>query len=194
MQACKKDEPDDQAKAAKPIDYFYPMKVGSYWIYETLNTQTNAVTLDTIKVLGDTIISGRTYYRFNKLSLNNYIVPEAEYLLADSSGSIVDPSGFVYEINTGGQDTISNSSGPDYDMVLRTGNRDTVVNVPAGSFHTLETIMDMYYTNMTPPAGINPRHWYNYTTKGIGSIKSTYFYAANPDEFVVTLKSYHIEP
>lgn len=194
MQACKKDDTADEQPEAKPVDYFYPMKVGSYWIYETLNTQNSDVALDTIKVLGDTSVNGRTYYRFNKLSFDNYIVPEAEYLLADSSGFIVDPSGFIYDINTGIKDTVSYDSGPSYDMVIRTGNRDTLVSVPAGNFHTLETIMDMYYTNMAPPVGINPRHSYYYTAKGVGSVKMSYFYAASTGEFIVTLKSYHIEP
>ena len=193
IQACKKDDPVDNEPQATSAAYFYPMKVGSYWIYETLNTITNDVALDTIKVLRDTTVNGRTYYIFNKISFDNYVVPEAEYILGDSSGSIVDPTGFVYEVNTGAQDTISNSSGPDYDMVVRTGNRDTVVNVAAGSFHTLETIMDMYYTGMTPPAVI-PRRTYHYAAKGVGSIKTTYFYSAGPGELICTLKSYHLEP
>ena len=46
LQACKKDETKDQAPepqaVAKPADYFFPMKVGNYWVYETTNTQTNS--------------------------------------------------------------------------------------------------------------------------------------------------------
>ena len=192
MQACKKDDADNEPQASS-ADYFFPLKVGNYWVYETLNTQNNSTTINTISILGDTVVNGRTFYRFNSISPISIMGVLGEYLLADSSGYIIDPTGFVYMANNGAMDTIEITSGSAYDMVTRTGNRDSVVNVPAGSFYTLETVADVYYKSITSPTGINPRSMHSYAAKNIGNVKSTYFYYASVDAYVITLKSYHLE-
>lgn len=192
MQACKKDDPDEP-QGATSADYFFPLKVGNYWVYETLNTQDNSTTLDTIRILNDTVVNGKTFYRFNSLSPLIFGI-SSEYLLADSNGYIIDPTGFVYMANNGAMDTLDVTSGNVYDVVIRTGNRDTVVSVPAGSFNTLETVSDIHYKSMASPTGTNPRSMHNYAAKNVGCIKASYFYLSSADNFVITLKSYHLEP
>lgn len=193
MQACKKDDPADNEPQVTSADYFFPLKVGNYWVYETLNTQDNSTTLDTIRILNDTVVNGKTFFRFNSLTPLIFGI-SSEYLLADSSGYIIDPTGFVYMANSGAMDTLDVTSGSTYDIVIRTGNRDTLVSVPAGSFQALETVSDIHYKGMASPTGTTPRSMYSYAAKHVGCIKSTYFYLSSADGFVITLKSYHLEP
>ena len=197
IQACKKDEPKDNEPEPQsvdnPADNIFTMKVGNYWVYETWSSQDNSTSIDTVKVIGDTTVNGKTFYRFNTLAPLTFM-GGVEYQLADSSGYIIDPTGFVYEVNNGAQDTIRVENFSAIDVVVKTGNRDTLLNVPAGSFHTLQTIGDTYYTGMASPTGTNPRHSGNFAAKNVGCISINYFYANSPYHFITTLQSYHLEP
>ena len=135
-----------------------------------------------LRFLADTTVNGKTFYRFNTLAPLTFM-GGVEYQLADSSGYIIDPTGFVYEVNNGAQDTIRVENFSAIDVVVKTGNRDTLLNVPAGSFRTLQTIGDTYYTGMASPTGTNPRHSGNFAAKNVGCISINYFYANSPYHF-----------
>lgn len=198
MQACKKDEPaGDQPKpeeAAKPVDYFFPMKVGNYWVYETVNSIGGGSIIDTIKVIGDIVINGKTFYRFNKLIPVMQLYGNS-HLITDSSGYLVDTVGGIYEVNDGTRDSIGGEDYISVQTVIKTGNRDTLITISLGSFSSLETITDVYYeSGIAPGSNPNPRPMYEYWAKNVGLVKRTLFYSGNPHHQIITLKSYHLEP
>lgn len=73
MYSCKKDEVQvcdiTEGPAIKNNDYF-PVSVGSYWVYEFRTHQATGEispnsSFDTLKVVGDTLLDGETYFVFN---------------------------------------------------------------------------------------------------------------------------------
>jgi len=65
FQGCQK-ESISTINSSASSDGYYPKTIGSYWIYQHFRTDSNNVetqltTLDTIKIIGDTLINGHTY-------------------------------------------------------------------------------------------------------------------------------------
>ena len=100
--SCKKDqieEPDPEIAicgGAIIVNANFPMTTGSYWVYEFQTHMPDgsvnpAITMDTVRVVGDTTINGKGYRIFTR----NLPMP-SEYYLRDSSGYIVNQSGSVF--------------------------------------------------------------------------------------------------
>jgi hypothetical protein len=198
LQACKKDEPKDNEPepqaVAKPADYYYSLKVGNYWVYETTDHTGAVIRNDTIHIDADSLVGDRRYYRLVN-SLGSSFTPVPGWV-ADSAGYIVN----IYGGNGMGidftvKDTLSVSAVSGFDIIEHVTNRDTTITTPAGNFECVEIVTDFYYLNGTPPNGEpNPRRAYAYRGKGMGVIKNVYFYVSSPNTLTLQLVSYHLVP
>ena len=95
LYACQKNDETTPPPPAKiPINAFFPMDIGNYWVYEFVNRQPDGTIIgtpstDTLKVVKDTLINDIKYFEFvtNKPSNNSH------YFYRDSLGYIVNSQG-----------------------------------------------------------------------------------------------------
>lgn len=61
-------------------------------------------------------------------------------------------------------------------------NANSPVQVPAGTYSDVLIYHGLHYMHMTslPPFVPNPRNYDFYYTRGVGQLKSTFFYALQP--------------
>lgn len=194
--ACKKDEvnePEDNQETTITTNDYYPITIGSYWVYEFDLHEANGTIqdnndIDTLKVTGDTVIDGETYFVFH----TDQPSPDTEFYrrindgeVRSSSGALVCPrdnsySGIYNEFYaTQGSDTtyhqwsefegyktVTTSFGSTYDCIQRTIYNEI--------YQTNDTVVDTLYFS---PIGILQR-------------SASYFSGA---KLVGTLIDYHIE-
>lgn len=197
LQACQKDKNTPTPANATPTDYL-PMKTGSYWAYKVTadngNIPGTTATHDTIRVVGDTLINGITYYQLKTTGMQT--IPN-QSLIGSSNGLLVYTNGNRFPLSLIANDTTAAytaDDGLDY-RVYRSGNLDTTISVPLGGYQTVESIMDFYYLQGSPPNGIaNPRPVYTYYAKNVGLVKCVTWYAAGPGLTISELEGYHLEP
>lgn len=197
LQACQKDKTNPLPPAnASPAEYFFPMKTGNYWVYKITdsNTPTPTVTYDTLRVIGDTSINGITFYQLK--TSNMQMIPNGSFV-GDSAGYIVYSNGNRFPLSTLANDTLSADT-TDAAMlyrVYRSGNLDTTIVVPSGSYQTVEAILDAYYLQgPPPPPHTNPRPVLSYFSKNIGLVKCVTYYVSGPGNITSELQNYHIQP
>ncbi len=196
LQACQKDKQNPLPASATAADYL-PLKTGSYWAYKVTtdygNTPGTTVTHDTMRVIGDTLINGITYYQLK--TSNQQMIPN-QSLLGSNNGLVVYANGNRFPLSLTANDTTAAytaDDGFDY-RVYRTGNLDTAITVPAGGFQVVESVMDFYYLQGSPPAGTtNPRPVYSYYAKNVGLVKCVGWYASGSGLMVSELEGYHIQ-
>jgi hypothetical protein len=184
--SCKKEEVTeceaDTQLAITTNDYF-PISVGSYWVYEfRMHQVTGEISpnssLDTLKVTGDTLIDGETYFVFNtnKPTQNtNYyrrvnqgeIVSETGVLVCPPDNSYTGIYNSYYDISGAdtarhsweefsGYEMVSTTFGPAYSSIQKTINHKTWPTLGGNTF--ADTI---YYS----PIGILQRS-FSYFTGG----------------------------
>ena len=79
-----------------PVNKYFPMKVGNYWVYEFINrlpdgSSTGSPFYDTLKIVSDTLINEQLFYLFS----TNKPTPSTQYLNTDSSGYIINQFGNI---------------------------------------------------------------------------------------------------
>lgn len=140
LTACKKEDPETFVSEENSTPaYEFPNKAGSYWAYNWYSIDSSGVEtllsqVDSLFVLGDTIINGNTYaiYRGNNMS-TNYIT----YFQRDSSGYIVNEHGdisFSYVDNSPSE--LTGTEPGFWDYYARYLQGLFPVTVPAGTFQT----------------------------------------------------------
>src|SRR5688572_4085394 len=173
---CKKEkDPPADEPAATASQYFLPLKTGNYWVYKkdsengTYPNYTITTRYDTVKVVRDTVIGQRTYFEITGGVMQGI----GNGLYADSSGWIIREGNHLFELSTAANDTVAQDTmGAILYVVYKTGNTDTAITVPAGTFPCSEMIWDIYYLYETPPAPhTNPRQLFMYFSKNIGLVK-----------------------
>jgi hypothetical protein len=91
ISACKKDVIDcPQTSPTVSKNAHYPLEIGNYWIYEFQTylpdgTITGTMTLDTLKVVGDTLIEDNSFFVIH----TDKPTPNAVWYLRDNEGSIL---------------------------------------------------------------------------------------------------------
>lgn len=198
LYSCKEDEPELLPGAAS-IEYFYPMKTGNYWVYEVItdlmgNPVTQDTLIDTVRIVGTFTANGHTYYDFRSHNVfAGFYADSAGYIVRyDTTGS----TSYVF-LDTTPHATLwqdTTDMGLLY-RVYRSGNGDTSVTVPAGTFTCLQTILDAHYLQSNPPAPhANPRPVYWYYAHGVGLVQENTWYLHNPGDRTKVLIDYHLEP
>lgn len=200
--SCKKDKGEPKTDApitsasSLSLTYF-PMTIGSYWVYQnvridTLGNETITSTTDTVKLVGDTIINGNTYFVFNGSAWLN--IPASMSYYRDSSGYLVTPSGRAYFAQYALGTTLWTDSVPSYTTSyykMKTG--DSTITVPSGTYVSLVAQEWIYFTNHSYPWG-SPRIDQFFYADGIGKIKERNFFYGASDYFEGRLITYYIAP
>ena len=194
---CSKEKKDAVAQRTAS-EYFMPMKTGNYWVYKRTGqggiypNYTETVTYDSVKVKGDTVINGRTYFEI----YGGLFLGVENGLYADSSGWIIRYGNGLFPLSVVANDTVAQGSlGNSLYVVYKTGSTDTSITVPAGTFPCTEMIWDAYYLLESPPASNpNPRPVFTYFSRNVGITKSQTWYYSGSGTTTMELHSYYIQP
>ena len=199
--ACKKDEaPDAEANEPSPVpanttNDYYPITVGSYWVYEfdfhtpggTINDNN---VIDTLKVIGDTLIDGEIYFVFN----TNRPTQNTNYFRRVNQGEIVSETGILICPPDNSYTGVYNSH---YDISGTDTTRHTweefsgyeLVNTTFGPAYG--SIQKTIHHKTWPPLGDNTFADTIYYSP-IGILQRSYSYFTGAKQ-VGTLVDYHLE-
>ena len=195
--ACRENDPQPTPQLASAKDYFFPLKVGNYWVYrteaETGDYPSYAIdtSYDTLRVISDTVINSITYYQLigSLTTLTNFY--------GDSAGYIVYREGILFELDTV-PNAILRQDTTDAGLFYReykTGSIDTTITVPVGSFSCIETELNANYLLGNPPTpNPNPRPAFWYYTENIGLVKSITWYVNASGKITSELVDYQLIP
>ena len=98
LYACQKNEDPVSSPGPDPIpiNTFFPMSIGNYWVYEFVSKNPDGVivgtpTYDTLKITKDTIIAYNTFYICSTNKPNS----NTRFARRDSMGYIINPDGVI---------------------------------------------------------------------------------------------------
>lgn len=137
LMACKKE--NTNPTITKDNDYTFNTEVGSYWVYQNVyidadGNETIDPDLDTMFIIGDTVINGNTY----NVKKGQFMGVSRTEIYRDSLGYIVNHEGDIqYAYN----DFVSVLSELDLQVLVGFSkmeiNTSGNIEVPAGSFETI---------------------------------------------------------
>lgn len=83
-----------------PDDEFFNLAEGNLWVYKHYNVngygiETFTGSIDSVRITGQEVIDGKTYYKFTHTNDFNSGQPAEELYRVDNNGHLVSPSGFV---------------------------------------------------------------------------------------------------
>lgn len=206
MTACKKHEvspttitiehPTPAVTTSSVNDYF-PMTVGSYWVYEIVNVDSLGVEvpqtqIDTVTITGDTILNGNTYTVAAGTWMSN---AQRLWFYRDSSNYIVTNEGDVLFTDQPTTDTL------DSYYIQNIGWRYQYMTSPPPSVATpictfssiLHTKTDLWSENPTYPWG-TPRSDHSYYAEGVGHVLQVFYFYSSPNYLHRRLTEYYIAP
>ena len=182
--SCKKKEVEPTICESSVQEFEVPNTKGSYWKYQCYRVDTSGVeTLygepDSVYVYGDTVISNKRY----TVIKGTWLTAPSTTILSirrDSSGFIVNENGKVIYSFNNFTDTLRTGSlqyGPppeSWHWYMKMYNNISI-NVPAGTFNTVEARRSFYDPNGGPAnncgdAEFTLGYWY---ADGIGKVKET---------------------
>ena len=150
LTACKKENPaiipPEQTPA--PI-YEFPTKQGSYWVYDWSIVDSNGVEtslniVDSVFILGDTLINGNTYtIHKGQYFGGNY----STYFQRDSIGYIVSNHGNVVFTYVDFNTPIASGPYGSWDYYTRVLEDEATITVPVGTFQALVLEYYIYSPN-----------------------------------------------
>lgn len=199
--ACNNDDDDDGniPPAAEVVPNFLPLQTGNYWIYDVVRVDTSGEETmmgysDTLRVIGDTLHNGNTYYIVEQDRWLTTTAIKDTAIWRDSSGYLVSINGRV------------NFSADDYNTIFYTWEIPAVqmqvdyfmddslymYEVPAGNFSCLNYVGRVQY--LDPTSNFSDRFFYTAYSNNIGMIYQNEFYASSiAFEFQRRLREYHLE-
>jgi len=199
--SCRKEEsnPVGPVGGQEKVTDYYPLTVGSYWIYEyytadsTLNFIDQNIT-DSVYIEKDSICNGNTYAVFCSSYWSQRMWPN-EFLVRDSSEYIVSNDGTKwFTINQNNTNLIERySSYPDTNFFItwKMNNVDSMCTVPLGQYQAKYLIGT--YTSRTPVLpSMEKRNYYYAYAKNIGQVYKRLGYQESPQYFEERLVRYHI--
>jgi len=194
---CKKEiavetlPPITVTQTSKVTDY-YPLTVGSYWIYHVYEIDTNLIdhywTTDTIRIVSDTLLDEKKYYYFK----GNYFGGPFSDFITDSLDYIIYSDGTIILSNSNFTDTLRVRVIPGISTsYYKMFDHGRIVSVPAGTFPIIDREQISYYDNPNYPYG-NPRTATRNYAKGVGMIKDRNYMDGSPKWLERRLVQYHI--
>ena len=178
---------------------FYP---GNYWVYEqykidTLGNETLLNTYDSVVITGTTNINGIPYLVFEGIWMSGPDLVDTVYMLRDSLGYYVDPSGWIYFSDENFTDTLASSTliingDTLYESWYKMESEPQIVSVPAGTFDVLNYRGTIHTINPNPHVA-DIRYKDKLYSKNVGQVLDTYFYLGSPDRFERRLKHYFVD-
>ena len=195
--SCK-DKDDDATTTPIPATDYFPLTAGSYWIYnwvkiDTLGNETPQVRMDTVTVVGDTVVNGLNYSIVEGTVFGGGV----RHIYRDSSGYLVEAAGGTAEFSVSlnialGNDTTWIGDMPAFWTSESMDVEPASVTVPAGTFEScLVKIQTIYPLEFDIPAGnrIYPYHY----AKGVGLVKYRTSFLSSFDYLEARLSDYHIK-
>lgn len=207
--SCKKKDNDSQTDPPLPISYpnYSMLKPGNYWVYEDyqLDSATGLPhalgTFDSSYVEKDTVINGRTYYKYWDV---NYRGPRAingspaVFYLRDSLSYLVTSDDYVLFSSADFTTVFYTLTGADIssgDSMLVTrqmGFKDFTTITDAGSFKN-STLREVYKFTTGPKPGRSVEYDYKYGLN-VGLVSyTTAVYSMRPEVFERRLLRYHLQ-
>ncbi len=193
--SCRKTEdvvPVNPPSTAVAVSNNYPLSLGSYWIYERFNMDTNGVEttlyIDSTYISGDSIIHGDTF----SVIVGDIFGPTDINVRRDSSRYLVDQFGTIFCSNTNFTDTLLSGSVPGHaDFYYKMMPATTIV-VPAGSFAACDYLGTVNITMVGYPWDTS-RNIHFYYADNVGLIRETTYFFSSPNYIGRKLLRYHIE-
>jgi len=200
--SCKKEEiePEVIPQEEIPIETdtisnnYHPLTIGSYWVYEFDNHLPNGTIMDnniidTIKVLGDTVLNGESYFVFEKsIPFNSTYFRRLDLgNVVSHNGSLICPADINYSGTHNGHYGISAG-----DTVYQYWEEFTgALNIQSEFGASYDCPQMTAYHVYTPAFGGMTTADTNYFS-AIGMLQRSYGYT-NGSRQVGTLVDYHIE-
>ncbi len=193
--SCKKEKDESPLPATSTSSSSpncFPLSIGSYWIYERFNGDTNGVETtietDSSYISGDTVIHGDTFAVF----VGDVIDSNSVYFRRDSAGYLVDQIGIIRCSNTNFTDTLSSGNSPGYYDYYYKMIPPAIISTPAGPLNaydyrgTITVLLSGYMWD-------NPRYIHSYYSDNIGLVRETTFFLMSPNYIGRKLVRYHIQ-
>jgi len=200
--SCKKENPVPISSISDVENSYYPLTVGSYWIYRwiEIDNETGEMMdfnnrIDSIRVIKDTIIYGNRYAKiYDKNTLLSISNPEI-YYQRDSLGYIVDQFQQIYFSRNNFTDTLFSFFFPNFLISIKKmipGIES--VETEAGIFECLNFQEQVEPINSG--ATCESMKFDNLFSKGIGRITESYYFGTQLCNKTLQrqLIEYHIEP
>jgi hypothetical protein len=165
LTSCKKENPVESSSTAKQI---WPLKSGNAWAYHVIEYDTTGVITQSgsgaIAVTKDTIVGADTWYQISGFGSSGSMFyanrSDGLWIMSNNTSGIFKGLIFKYPVNTGE----SWNLGGDQVFLQST---DTVITVPAGTFHCYAyrlSMSDYYY--FCPGVGFIAMDSYSRTSSG----------------------------
>lgn len=203
--SCSKDENNSGTTSLViPEAGYIPFYPGNYWVYEqymidTLGNETMLNHYDSIAITGTTMVNGIQYLVFEGTWMSGPEFVDTIYMLRDSSGYYVDPSGWIHFTDQNFTDTLNTYTGLNnhtgdtlYQSWYKMESQLQNINVPAGEFDALNYQGTIYTHN--PNQGVQViRYKDRFYSNNVGMVLDTYFYLGSPNRMERRLKHYFID-
>jgi hypothetical protein len=167
LTSCKKDNPVDSSPSVKQI---WPLKPGNTWAFSTIEYDTTGAVTQSgsgaFVVTTDTIVGGETWYHISSSGTTFYTNrSDGFWVMSNSTFGLFQGLLFKYPVSAGD----SWNCGGDQIFLQ---SADTLITVPAGTFHCYEyrllynsePMSDYYY--YCPGVGIIAEDSYSSTNSG----------------------------
>ena len=161
-----------------PPANYAPLTVGNWWAYQLVRynyyqQDTIYGSIDTLRVLADTIINGQI---FKKLSGNRYSF-NSPVFVRDSSGYVINSQVTLDYQYVNYTDTILVTYGnADFPKYLSIDSEPTLV--PAGVFSTVNFGHKVYDFTWATNCGIDTAYWNIKMAENVGIVEYCYHYSA----------------
>ena len=181
--ACKKDDNNDDNNNSSTYQSkgYIPLKVGSYWVYQSYRemgngTDTALAATDSTYISGTSLINSKTYY-----IMEQYGIAKSKAYVRDSMGYLVDNLGNIFMSEVNFSDTLStrteympSTGAPMVHISRMMYDEHKQIDVPAGIFDKCLEARDRIKAYVGNPAQPNPYFQHSYYAKNIGLVEYTY--------------------
>lgn len=194
--SCKKeiDVPPCESQLARS---YFPMEVGSYWIYQWYEVDSSGTEelmegkIDTVKIIKDTLIGTSI---FKKIQENNSFItaPVVIKYRRDSLGFLIDPQNEIYFSSSNFTDTLKIINNTNFKIIYKMEVPDEPIETASGVFDCLN-----FQGEVTPFITVD---WSTqlintYYSRGVGKVQENNFYFSNAEtsQFQRRLIEYYLE-
>ena len=195
--SCKKEQPP--VPEPSPITYpnYSQLKIGNYWVYERIEIDTNGNetslgVIDTCYIEKDTLIDNVKYFKYVRPP---YLNMETTTFIRDSLHYLVTSKGRIIFSSLIFGEVFREFEHPQgyYELHEWMTDKDSTINVPYGSFNTIN-FQQIFYMNEPFQDQGNPRYLNYRYSKDIGIISETLpWLFSNPNYIERRLVDYHLE-
>ena len=186
--SCHKD--DETVNSKVTTSSYLPMAVGNYWVYQEYYSQGNAPfvassIIDSTCISKDTIINGKTFYRFDSFQIDTHLATPLSFkssdFYADSAKYLINSKGEILFSEDNFTDILLRRSDVIQEDTITwiTGKMEKLgqtVTVPAGTFNDVLNLKGTVNCNPKFTAIANPRYVNKYFAKNVGEILHSYIY------------------